>query len=104
VTLSTAEAEYVVVMHTTKECIWLHHLTGEILPTQPESMTLHCNNQATLKLTQDNNYHAWTKHNDIRYHFIQDVVKKGYIKLQYCPTDDMTADILTKVLPCWKVN
>jgi hypothetical protein len=44
------------------------------------------------------------KHINICYHFIQDVVKKGYIKLQYCPTDDMMVDILTKVLPCWKVN
>jgi hypothetical protein len=45
-----------------------------------------------------------TKHINIHYHFIRDVVKKGYIKLQYCPTDDMTVDILTKALPCWKVN
>jgi len=32
------------------------------------------------------------------------VVKQGYIKLQYCPTDDMMADILTKVLPCWNMS
>src|SRR6266850_1234621 len=104
VTLSTAEAEYVVATHATKECIWLHHLTGDILPPLPESTTLHCDNQAALKLAQDDNYHAQTKHINIRYHFIRDVVKQGYIKLQYCPTDDMMADILTKALPRWKVS
>ena len=31
------------------------------------------------------------------------MVKDGSINLIYCPTDDMTADILTKALPCWKV-
>jgi hypothetical protein len=41
VTLSTAEVTYVVAMHAAKECIWLHHLTGEILPPQPKSITLH---------------------------------------------------------------
>jgi hypothetical protein len=81
VTLSTAEVEYVAVTHATKECIWLHHLTGEILPTQSKSITLYCDNQAALKLMQGDNYHTRMKHIDIHYHFIQDVVKKGYIKL-----------------------
>jgi ribonuclease HI len=81
VTLSTAEVEYVAVTHATKECIWLRHLTGEILPTQSKSITLYCDNQAALKLMQGDNYHTRTKHIDIHYHFIQDVVKKGYIKL-----------------------
>jgi hypothetical protein len=104
VTLLTAEVEYVAATHAAKECIWLHHLTGEILPTQSGSITLYCDNQATLKLVQGDNYHARMKHINIHYHFIRDVVKKGYIKLQYCPMDDMMADILTKVLLCWKVN
>jgi hypothetical protein len=104
VTLSTAEVEYVAATHATKECIWLHRLTGEILPIQSKSITLYCDNQATLKLMQGNNYHARTKHIDLCYHFIQDVVKKGDIKLQYCPMDDMMVDILTKVLPCWDLD
>jgi hypothetical protein len=40
---------------------------------------------------------------DLRYHFIRDLISKGTIKLQYCPTEDMLADILTKALPKWKV-
>jgi transposase InsO family protein len=104
VTLSTAEAEYVAATHAAKECIWLRRLTGDILPPTAEPMTLHCDNQAAIKLAQDDNYHARTKHIDIRYNFIRDVVKRGHIELQYCPTDDMTADILTKALPRWKVS
>ena len=105
VTLSTAEAEYVAATHAAKECIWLRRLTGEILPTDDDPpTTLYCDNQAALKLAQDDNYHARTKHIDIRYHFIRDVVKRELIELQYCPTDDMTADILTKALPRWKVS
>jgi len=47
-------------------------------------------------------YHAHTKHINIQYHFIQDVIKKGSISLIYCSTEDMTADTLTKPLPKWK--
>ena len=104
VTLSTAEAEYIAAMHAAKEGIWLCRLTGEILTSKLESMTLYCDNQAALKLAQDDNYHTHTKHIDIRYHFIQDVVEWGLIDLQYCPMDDMTADILTKALLHWKVT
>jgi len=103
VTLSTAEAEYVVATHAAKECIWLHRLTGKLFPSLHTQTTLFCDNQAALKLATDDNYHARTKHIDIRFHFIRQVISSGAINMVYCPTDDMMADILTKVLPRWKV-
>jgi hypothetical protein len=104
VTLSTAEAEYVAATHATKECIWMCHLIGELFPfSVSETTTVHCNNQAALTLAKDDNYHARIKHINIRYHFIRHTVSEKTIELVYCPTDDMTADILTKVLPHWKV-
>ena len=30
--------------------------------------------------------------------FVSNQIEKGYIKIQYCPTDQMTADYLTKPL------
>jgi len=60
--------------------------------------TLFCNNQATLQLMMDDNYHACTKHIDICIHFIHQTVKDGSIDIIYCPTDDMTADI------CWSCS
>src|SRR6266851_6136245 len=51
----------------------------------------------------DDNYHARTKHIDIWFHYICQTVEEGAINLIYCPTDDMTTDILTKALLGWKV-
>jgi hypothetical protein len=104
VTLSTAEAKYMAATHAAKEAIWLCKLIFEIFPALKAPTTLYCDNQAALRLATDDNYHARTKHINIRYHFIRHVVASGALQLVYCPTDDMTADILTKGLSKWKVN
>ena len=103
VTLSTAEAEYVAATHAAKEAIWLRKLLAELFPYLLTPTPLHCNNQAALKLATDDNYHARTKHIDLRFHFVHQIIANGALKLLYCPTEDMVADILTKALPKWKV-
>ena len=103
VTLSTAEAEYVATTHAAKECIWLRRLTSQLFGHVTTPTTLYCDNQAALHLATDDNYHARTKHIDIRFHFIRQTITDGAIHIEYCPTQDMTADILTKALPKHKV-
>jgi len=104
VALSTAEAEYIAATHATKEGIWLQRLIGELYNVVITPTTLYCDNQAALTLATTDNFHARTKHIDIRFHFIRHSVETGAFKLIYCPTDDMVADILTKALPGWKVK
>ena len=58
VTLSTAEAEYVAATHAAKETIWLRRLKGTLSNLTMEATTLFCDNQAALRLAQDDNYHA----------------------------------------------
>jgi hypothetical protein len=104
VTLSTAEAEYVAATHAAKEAIWLRRLMHELFPSVTRPTILFCDNQAALKLVQDDNYRARTKHIDIWYHFVRQVAKSGVLELTYCPMDDMTVDIFTKALPKWKAS
>ena len=104
VVLSTAEAEYIAATHATKEGIWLRQLIGELFGHSDDPTTLYCDNQAAITLATTDNFHARTKHIDIRYHFIRQEVDSGTFKLIYCPTEDMVADILTKALPGWKVK
>jgi hypothetical protein len=62
-------------------------------------MTLYSDSRSAIVLAKDGHYHARTKHIDIRYHFIRYIIEAETIKLIYCPTDEMTADTLTKALP-----
>ena len=104
ITLSTAKAEYVTATHAAKEALWLQRLLFELFPSLEAPTPLFCNNQATLRLIEDDNYRVRTKHIDKCYHFIREVAQNGALQLMYCPTDNMAADILTKALPKWKAT
>lgn len=104
VTTSTTEAEYVAATHAAKEAIWIRRLLGEVYRPLAEPTTLHSDSQSAIALTKDGQYHARTKHIDICYHFIRYVIKAGHIRLIYCPTNDQTADALTKALPSTKAK
>ena len=104
ITLSMAEAEYVATTHAAKEALWLRKLIHKLFPSLIAMMPLYCNNQAAIKLIEDDNYHARTKHIDVWYHFIQYTVQSSALNMIYCPTEDMVANILTKVLPKWKTT
>ena len=43
-------------------------------------------------------FHDKSKHIEIRYHYIRDMVQRGAVKLQYVTTDEQIADVLTKPL------
>ena len=43
-------------------------------------------------------FHDKSKHIDIKYHYIRDMVQRGVVKLQYVATEDQIADVLTKLL------
>ena len=104
VTLSTAEAEYVAATHAAKETLWLRRFIGEVFQPLTHPTILYSDNQSAIALTKDGNYHARTKHIDIRYHFIRFSVENGSIGFLYCPTNDMIADTLTKALPSVKAK
>jgi hypothetical protein len=100
ITLSSTEAEYVALTHASKDILWIHKLLTELssifsftLPT-----TLFCDNQGAIRLSKDATFHGRTKHIDVHFHFIRQTITSGHITMQYCPTDDMIADIFTKSL------
>ena len=49
-------------------------------------------------MTKNSVFHDNSKHIEIIYHYIWDMVKKGVVKLKYVPTEEQVAYILTKPL------
>ena len=101
VSLSTSEAEYIALSLAIQEGKWIHRLLCEILKTANESgadLIIFEDNQSCIKMTKNPVSHGRAKHIDIKYHHIRDEVKRGEVKLEYCETSIMLADIMTKGL------
>jgi hypothetical protein len=109
VALSTVEAEYIAITEAAKESIWLQGLLQEIRGsgiTRDQSgegvhmaQTLNTDNQGAISLAENPQHHQRSKHIDIKYHFVRHQIREGRISLQYLPTTQMTADVMTKALP-----
>jgi len=65
----------------------------------PASTKILGDNQGALALAVNPSYHARTKHIRVRHHFVRECVDIGNVQLEYVPTNDQVADILTKELP-----
>jgi len=60
-------------------------------------MTLiHFDNQSCGKLLYNPLFHDRSKHIEIKYHFIRDMVQKGALNLQPISTNEQIEDIITK--------
>ena len=98
VALSTAEAEYIALSSASQEAIWLQQLISDLSKKAFYKMIIYEDNQSTICLAKNQAIHGRTKHIDIKYHFIRDLVEAGKIELVYCTTENMVADIFTKGL------
>ena len=96
------EAKYIMATHATKEAMWLLTFMEEITTSPTTTTTIHCNNQSVISLSKDGQYHTWTKHINIWFHFIHEAIEAGTISLTYSPTQTMMVDLLTKLLNCIK--
>ena len=103
VALSTTESEYIALSDASKQGQWIRALLRELQRPQYLSSTLatpiFSDNQACIALSKDPVAHSRTKHIDVRYHYIRQLVTYGKATVTYLPTGDMIADMLTKPLP-----
>jgi hypothetical protein len=98
VALSSAEAEYVALSAAVQEAIWLRSVLEEIGVPQTGPILILEDNQSAIAIANNPESHDKTKHIAIRHHYVRDSVEAGDVKLEYCPTEKMVADILTKPL------
>ena len=95
VALSTTESEYMAAAEAAKEALWLTGLVRE-LGVQQGGVKLLCDSQSAIYLAKNQVYHARTKHIDVRFHKIRELIASGEIQLEKVHTADNAADMLTK--------
>ncbi|KAL2237238.1 UNVERIFIED_CONTAM: Retrovirus-related Pol polyprotein from transposon TNT 1-94 [Sesamum indicum] len=103
VTLSTTEAEYVAVTEAAKELIWLQHFLGELGKPQAD-VILHSDSQSAIHLAKNPAFHSRTKHIEIKYHFIRQLLEKKALQLEKIQGEKNPGDMLTKAVAMEKLK
>ena len=105
IALSTAEAEYIALSSAMRQVLPLMTLMEEINPVIPMHGSkpnfvckVHEDNQSCIKMATGIKFSPRTKHIALKYHHFRSHVKSGRVAIQYRPTEEQLADLLTKPL------
>lgn len=95
VALSSCEAELYALCECVKELLWLTQFLAA-MGIKFDVPILWVDNQGAIALAENPVNHQRSKHIDIRWFFVRDVIDQGLIEIRYIQSEDNLADINTK--------
>ena len=95
---SSCESEYRALAQCSCEVIWIRRLLGELKILSNQPTHLYCDNQSSIKLSYNLVFHEKSKHFEIDFHFTRQKVEDNIITVDFIPSQEQPADILTKSL------
>jgi hypothetical protein len=94
---SSTESEIIGIESALTHIIWTRHLLEELGIHQIEKTPIHNDNKSSLSLlSQNDGDFSNNKHFIRRLNLIKEQMKLNKISVHYCPTDELTPDLLTK--------
>jgi hypothetical protein len=102
-TRSSTEAELVAADDVISKVMWTK-LFMENQGFEVKANIIYRDNTSSMKLETNGTTSSGkrTRHFNIKYFYITDLIKRGEVTIEYCPTDDMIADYMTKPLTGYK--
>ena len=97
ISLSTAEAEYIAAGSCCTQLIWMNKMLTDYGYSQ-SLLTVYCDSTSAINISRNPVQHSRTKHIDIRYHFIRELVDSGTLLLTHVSSESQLADLFTKAL------
>lgn len=97
---SSTRAEYMSLVSTVAEIVWLVGLFSELGVSITLPIPLYCDSKSAMQIAANLVFHERTKHIDIDCHFIHEKVQQGLVETMYLPSAEQPVDLLTKGLSC----
>ena len=94
-----SKLEYKAYLDATSDALWIQQILSHLGCSTLTSTTLFLDLQSAIALAHNPIVHGQSRHIDVLFHFVCDYITDGRISLEYCPTKDNIADLLTKPLP-----
>ena len=95
---STCSAEYVAASICCKQILEIENMVQFLGFTCPRPYKMYTDSQACLKIATSNTTLGKVRHLEIRYHLVRCVILSGNIKMEFCITEEMLADLFTKIV------
>jgi len=89
--------------HASKEAVWLQRLCSSMGLVQ-EAIRIYGDNQSAIFLAKNPAYHSKTKHIDVQYHFVRDMIEEKKVLLVKVDTLKNTIDALKKYVSSEKFS
>ena len=86
VSLSTAVAEYIAAKSCCTQLLWMKKVLTDYVISQ-DTMIVYCDNSSAIDISKNPVQYSKTKHIEIRYHFIRDLVESKIVCLEYILTE-----------------
>lgn len=104
VALSSTESELAAASVTTQEIAALTRLLHEMGFSPIATPILHIDNSAAVSVVRDGGYFPHLKHIAVRYRYVCWEQQQGRVQVEWCSTDKMCADLMTKPLNATKFS
>ena len=98
IALSSTEAEYIALSKAGREACWLCNLYEEIGYNQLSPNIIKGDNEGSISMARNPQFHKRSKHIATRWHWVRDLVQNGIVSIESCRDPDQTADVMTKPL------
>ncbi|KAJ3559232.1 hypothetical protein NM688_g461 [Phlebia brevispora] len=94
---SIMESEYMALSDCSRQVVWVRQLLNELgLPLKPTPISV--DNQSAIFTTTNPIMERRSKHIDIRYHYICEVIERNEVEVLHIASEDNPADMFTKNL------
>ena len=94
--MSSTESEMNALSDGSQENQWLKHLISELWQIKLEPTLFHIDNKGLLEKLKNFGSCSKTKHLDIKIKYLREELKDHHIDIKLIPSEEMTADALTK--------
>eukprot|EP00253_Pinus_taeda_P014297 PITA_14297 len=81
VSMSTTEVEYVIATVAVCHAMWMRRMLRDLRHDQEGMTTIFCDNTSAIALSKNLVFHKRTKHIDVKYHFIRELINNDEIVL-----------------------
>ena len=91
-----SEAEYVALLEAAKEIKFVYQLLQSIGIDIELPITVKVDNVGAIFMSENTSTSRQTKHVDVRYRYVNEMMMDGFLKIKFVQTEEHVADIFTK--------